>query len=337
VSPVLKVQPVSVNTARRLPDILALHTGNRQLAIKIRSGYNMDPYFRKRSLNIRGKLYDLSDPLVMGIINYTPDSFYDGGKYNLPSAVADRVEGMIRDGVDIIDVGAVSSRPGAVNISESEEMDRLSEVMKIIREKFPDVLVSLDTFRAGVVRRINAEYRIDMINDISSGNLDHEMMETVSDLQVPYIAMHMQGTPLTMQQDPRYDNVVNEVLKYFAGRVSLMRNIGIKDIIIDPGFGFGKNTGHNYQLAGQLEVLCMLELPVLVGFSRKSMICKVLKVNPPDALTGTVVLNAIAIIKGAGIIRVHDVREARETLKITSMLKKVTGEKAIAIRSHNES
>lgn len=294
----------------------------------------MDPFFRKRSLNIRGKLYDLSEPLVMGILNYTPDSFYDGGKYVLPSEVTGRVDRMIREGVDIIDVGAVSSRPGAMGISESEETDRLLAVMGIIRKKFPDVLVSLDTFRAGVARRINAEYRIDMINDISSGNLDHKMLETVSDLHVPYIAMHMQGNPRTMQEEPRYDNVVNEILKYFACRVSLMRKLGIGDIVIDPGFGFGKNTDHNYQLAGHLEVLGMLELPILVGFSRKSMICKVLKVNPADALTGTVVLNAIALIKGAAIIRVHDVREARETLKISAMLKKVAGEEVIPVRSH---
>jgi dihydropteroate synthase len=294
----------------------------------------MDPFFRKKSLNIRGILYDLSEPLVMGILNYTPDSFYDGGKYTLPSAVTGRVEEMISDGVDIIDVGAVSTRPGAMDISESEEMKRLSAVMGIIRKKFPEVLVSLDTFRASVARRINAEYRVDMVNDISSGNLDHEMMEAVSALQIPYIAMHMQGRPATMQEDPRYDNVVNDVLRYFADRVSLMRKMGIKDIIIDPGFGFGKNIEHNYQLAGHLEVLGMLELPVLVGFSRKSMICKVLKVNPPDALTGTVVLNAIAIIKGAGIIRVHDVREARETIKISAMLGNAAGTDVIAVRSH---
>jgi dihydropteroate synthase len=303
-------------------------------AFKICSDYNMDPFFRKRSLNIRGKLYDLAEPLVMGILNYTPDSFYDGGRYALPAEVTGRVDRMIREGVDIIDVGAVSSRPGANDISESEETDRLSAVMGIIREKYPDVLISLDTFRAGVVKRINNEYRVDMINDISAGNLDQKMLETVSDLQIPYVAMHMQGTPRTMQEEPRYGNVVNEILKYFAYRVNLMRKLGIKDIIIDPGFGFGKNTEHNYQLAGRLEVLGMLELPLLAGFSRKSMICKVLKVNPSDALTGTVVLNAIALLKGAAIIRVHDVREARETLKICAMLKKVSGEEVIPVRSH---
>jgi dihydropteroate synthase len=304
------------------------------MALIISSENNMDPFFRKRSINIRGKLYDLSEPMVMGILNYTPDSFYDGGKYSLPSAVTGRVEKMIKEGADIIDVGAVSSRPGAPDISEDEEMRRLSEVMGIIRDNFPNVLISLDTYRSGVAKMINAEYRVDMINDITSGSLDAKMMETVADIQIPYIAMHMQGIPMTMQENPQYDNVLNEILRYFAGKTDLMRKHGIKDIIIDPGFGFGKNIDHNYQLAGHLEVLGMLELPLLVGFSRKSMICKVLKVNPAGALTGTIVLNAIALIKGAGIIRVHDVKEARETLKISSMLKEIAGEDTVVIRSH---
>jgi dihydropteroate synthase len=283
----------------------------------------MDVFYKKRSLRLRGALYDLSQPLVMGILNYTPDSFYDGGKHSDQSAIVAHVERMITEGADIIDVGAVSSRPGSLPVSEDQEIRRLSRVMGIIRKNYPDIVISLDTFRSAVARKITAEFGADMINDISCGTLDEKMLETVAILQVPYIAMHMQGTPLTMQQNPVYEEVLNDILKYFATRVQLMRSIGIHDIVIDPGFGFGKNLDHNYELAGRLEAFNILGLPLLVGFSRKSMICKLLKVSPEHALSGTIILNTIALMKGADILRVHDVKEAREAVKIAVRIREV--------------
>jgi dihydropteroate synthase len=288
-----------------------------------------DIFYKKRSLTIRGNLYDLSRPLVMGILNYTPDSFYDGGKYSDPVALVAHVAGMIDDGADIIDVGAVSTRPGAEVISEDEEMRRLSQVLGIIREKFPATIISLDTFRSEVVMKMASEYGIDMVNDVSAGSLDENMFRVAADLKLPYIAMHMRGTPQTMNVKPVYEEVVNDILKYFADRVEVMRDHGINDIIIDPGFGFGKTVDHNYELAANLEVFKMLELPIMVGFSRKSMVCGPLKVNPDRALTGTIVLNAIAILKGADILRVHDVKEAKQTVTIAVRLREAAGEGSV--------
>jgi dihydropteroate synthase len=284
----------------------------------------MEIFKKKRSLCIRGVIYDLAQPLVMGILNYTPDSFYDGGKYSDTPAVLSRVGRMIEEGADIIDVGAVSTRPGSVQVSEDEEIGRLSGILGIIREKFPDIIVSVDTYRSGVAKRMTREFGADMINDISSGTLDPGMLETVAELQVPYIAMHMQGRPQTMQEDPRYDDVINDIIRYFANRVRIMRSMGIRDIIIDPGFGFGKNLEHNYALAAGLEYFNMLELPLLAGFSRKSMICRLLKVSPEDAMTGTIVLNTVALMKGADILRVHDVKEAKQAVRIVGKLMKET-------------
>ncbi len=274
----------------------------------------------KRSVRIHGVLYDLSEPKVMGILNYTPDSFYDGGRYSDSAAVIRKVEEMLEDGADFIDVGAVSSRPGASQVSEKEEIRRLSSVLGIINSRFPDVIVSVDTFRSEVAKISVKEFGAGMINDISSGTMDSKMLETISELQVPYVAMHMQGTPQTMQENPEYADVLNDVINFFAGRISMMRQYGINDVIIDPGFGFGKTLEHNYILAGRLQEFGMLDLPVLVGFSRKSMICNELGVSPAEALAGTVALNAVAIIKGANILRVHDVREASDTIKVVTRL-----------------
>ncbi len=281
----------------------------------------MDVFNKKITISLRGDLYDLSEPKVMGILNYTPDSFYDGGKYHDPGAVTDRIAKMTSDGADFIDIGAVSSRPGAVMVSEEDEIKRLSRVLNVARKRFPDLLISVDTCRSKVANMVVKEFGADMINDISSGNLDEKMLETIAELQVPYIAMHMQGTPPTMQKDPCYDDVVDDIIRYFAQRTRLMRYLGIKDIIIDPGFGFGKTLEHNYTLAARLEELEMLDFPLLVGFSRKSMICKALRVGPDKALAGTVALNTVALMKGANILRVHDVKEASDTIKVVKHVK----------------
>ena len=285
----------------------------------------MEVFTRKKSLCIHGILYDLSKPLVMGILNATPDSFYDGGRYPDAGAVIERAGQMVEEGADIIDVGGVSTRPGAVPVSEVDETRRLSWVMELVRDKYPELIISIDTFRSAVARKMVRDYGAGIINDVSSGSMDKGMAETIAGLKVPYIAMHMQGTPQTMQTDPRYDDPVDDILRYFAARTRELRNMGIADIIIDPGFGFGKTLDQNYILAGRLEEFGLLGMPVMAGFSRKSMICRLLRVNPAKALTGTIVLNAIAILKGVDILRVHDVREAVETITVVEQLKKKAG------------
>ncbi|MFO7923003.1 MAG: dihydropteroate synthase [Bacteroidales bacterium] len=276
----------------------------------------MDIFRKKRSICIRGVLYDLIEPVVMGIVNLTPDSFYDGGRYNDSDAVVRHVGEMINEGAGIVDIGAVSTRPGSVPVSEYDELKRLSEVLNFVRDRYPDMIVSIDTFRSGVAERMVNEYGADIINDISSGTMDDKMPETIARLGVPFIAMHMQGTPQTMHKDPKYDDVVNDIIRYFSARIRKLRSLGVKDIIVDPGIGFGKTIEHNYKIAGRLQEFAMLDLPVLVGFSRKSMIYKTLQVTPVEALAGTIALNAIAVIKGADILRVHDVKEAVDTVRI---------------------
>ncbi len=285
----------------------------------------MEVFTKKKSLCINGVLYDLSKPLVMGILNATPDSFYDGGRYPDAGSVIERVGQMVEEGACIIDVGGVSTRPGAVPVSEEEETRRLSWVMELVREKFPELIVSIDTFRSAVARKMVRDYGAGIINDVSSGSMDRKMAETIAGLNVPYIAMHMQGTPQNMQTAPQYDDPVNDILRYFAARTRELRNMGVADIIIDPGFGFGKTLDHNYILASRLEEFGMLGMPVMAGFSRKSMVCRLLRVNPAKALTGTIALNAIALLKGADILRVHDVREAVETITVVEQLKKKAG------------
>lgn len=273
-----------------------------------------------KTINCNGKLIDLSAPKVMGILNITPDSFFDGGKYNDETTIINQVEKMLNDGAAFIDVGAYSSRPGAKHISENEELERILPVIKSLIREFPKILISVDTFRSKIAEQCvnNGAY---IINDISAGTMDKDMFGTVAKLQVPYIMMHMQGTPQNMQSNPVYDDVVKEVLFYFSRKIAELRSLGINDIISDVGFGFGKTLTHNYQLLNHLELFKNLEIPLLVGLSRKSMLFKPLHINPDSALNATTSANTIAVLKGAHILRVHDVKEAVETIKIVDLLK----------------
>lgn len=268
------------------------------------------------SINVRGRLVDLSEPQVMGIINVTPDSFYAESRVRSEESMRLRVRQIVSEGGQMIDVGAYSSRPGAEDVTAREERERLSRGMRIVREEAPDIAVSVDTFRADVARAAVEEMGADMVNDISGGELDREMFATVARLGVPYVLMHMKGSPQTMQGEAQYDDVVKEVTLYFAERVQRLRDLGQKDIIIDPGYGFAKTLDQNYELLRRQEFLKVLELPVMVGMSRKSMVHRLLDCTPQDALNGTSVLNTIALMKGANILRVHDVKECVEVLKI---------------------
>ena len=268
------------------------------------------------TLNIRGHLLDLSEPRVMGILNVTPDSFYAPSRKQSDEDICRQVQAMLAEGADIIDVGAYSSRPGAQDILPQEEMDRLARALSLIRERHPNAIVSVDTFRADIARRCVEEYDVNLINDISGGSLDPAMFETVASLGVPYVLMHMKGTPQTMQEAPRYAHLMAEVMRYFAERVDRLHELGQKDIILDPGFGFAKTLEHNYELMHHLDELKVFELPLLVGISRKSMVYRLLDSTPDEALEGTTALNTIALQKGANILRVHDVRACRETIKI---------------------
>jgi dihydropteroate synthase len=271
------------------------------------------------TINVRGKLVDLSEPQIMGILNVTPDSFYSGSRKQTQDEVKERVEQIVAEGGQMIDIGAYSSRPGADDVSQEEEMRRLRMGMGIVREIAPDIPVSVDTFRADVARMCVEELGVDIINDISGGELDKDMFATVAKLGVPYILMHMKGNPQNMQNNPHYDNLMKEILMYFAEKVQQLRDLGQKDIILDPGFGFAKTVEHNYELMNHMDELKIFELPILSGISRKSMIYKLLGTNPQEALNGTTILNTISLLKGASILRVHDVKEARE---VAIMVKK---------------
>ena len=273
----------------------------------------------KNSLTCNGKILNLSKPLVMGIINITPDSFYAKSQFMLKRRIASRAKEILVQGGSIIDIGACSTRPGAKMVSEKEEITRLSKGLSVIRKKFPDAIISVDTFRANVAKYVVNHYNANIINDISAGEMDEKMVETVASLSVPYIAMHMQGTPQDMQQNPRYENVVKDLVTFFASKVEKFYKAGIKDIVIDPGFGFGKTLEHNYTLLQNLDAFKVFGLPILVGLSRKSMIYKALSINPDQALNGTSVLNTIALEKGANILRVHDVQEAIDAITLTSL------------------
>ena len=268
-----------------------------------------------RYINVNGSLLDLSQPRVMGILNVTPDSFYAGSRTQTEAEIVRRVKQIVSEGAAIIDIGAYSSRPNADNVSAREEMERLRMGLKILFEIQPDAVVSVDTFRADVARMCVEEYGVAIINDIAAGEMDADMFHTVAALNVPYIMMHMQGTPQSMQQHPHYDNLLEEVLLYFARKVQQLRDLGVKDIILDPGFGFGKTIEHNYELLSHLEDFRIFELPLLVGVSRKSMIYRLLDITPQEALNGTTVLDTICLLKGADILRVHDVKEAVETVR----------------------
>ncbi len=281
-----------------------------------------DTFFsKKHTLNIRGSLLDLSRPTVMGVLNITPDSFYDGGRYQRNDHILKRVEELVSEGATFIDIGAYSSRPGAQHLTEKEEYNRLKPVVTRIRKKFPETILSVDTFRAGIAREMVREYGVDMINDISAGSMDGEMFDTVAELHVPYIIMHMKGTPANMQDNPTYENVTREILHYFSEKIHALTLLGVADIIVDPGFGFGKTLDHNYELLANLDSFNMMELPVMAGLSRKSMIYKFFDTTSDKALNGTTVLHTIALLKGVDILRVHDVKEAMETIALVEKVR----------------
>ena len=272
-------------------------------------------------INVNGRLMDLSEPQVMGILNVTPDSFYAGSRGVTEQSIVDRLHQCMNEGASIVDIGAYSSRPGAQEVSVAEEMERLRTGLELVRKHRPDAIVSVDTFRADVAKMCVEEYGVALINDISAGQMDNQMFTTIARLGVPYIIMHMKGTPQDMQIAPKYDHFLKEIFYYFSEKVQKLRDLGVKDIIIDPGFGFGKTLEHNYELMNHLEEFALFELPILVGISRKSMIYRLLDITPEEALTGTTALNTIALQKGAHILRVHDVREAVETVKIVQKMK----------------
>ncbi len=272
---------------------------------------------KRQTLNCNGRLVFIDRPMVMAIVNITPDSFYDGGSYLREEDLLKRYETVIAEGADIIDLGAVSTRPGANPVDAAEECKRLESALILLRKYFPDVLVSVDTFRAEIARHVVTNYNVGIINDISAGEFDADMFVTVAELNVPYVIMHMQGTPQTMQANPTYDDLINDMIRYFSERIHQLHLLGAKDIIIDPGFGFGKTMGHNYEILRRLKDFEIFELPVLVGASRKSMIYKLLETDPGHALNGTTVVNTLALLGDADILRVHDVKEAVECVKIT--------------------
>ena len=273
------------------------------------------------TINVNGTLMDLSTPRVMGIVNVTPDSFFAGSRTQTEADIARRVEQLLTEGADILDLGGYSSRPGAADVSPAEECERLRLGLSVIRRVCPDAVVSVDTFRADVARMCVEEYGAAIINDISGGELDAEMFPTVARLGVPYILMHMQGTPQTMQDKPLYDDLLRDVFLYFARKVQQLRDLGQKDIILDPGFGFGKTLEDNYTLLAHLEEFAsVFQLPVLVGVSRKSMVTKLLGITPAEALNGTTVLNTLCLTKGAAILRVHDVRPAVEAVRLVQAM-----------------
>ena len=271
------------------------------------------------TINCLGKLIDVSSPKVMGILNVTPNSFYDGGKYSDEKGILNQVEKMLVEGATFIDIGAYSSKPNAEFVSEQEEMERLLPIVKLVVKHFPATLISVDTFRAQVAQSA-IENGACIINDISAGSLDEKMMATVAALQVPYVMMHMKGTPQTMQSLAHYENVTKEMLFYFSQKVVEARSLGINDLIIDPGFGFAKTLEQNFEVLNNLELFQTLSLPLLAGVSRKSMIYKSLDIKAEFALNGTTVLNTIALQKGATILRVHDVKEAVESIKLVAKL-----------------
>lgn len=274
------------------------------------------------TLNCRGKLLSLQSPLVMGILNVTPDSFFDGGRYTEKEALLRRAGQMLEEGAAILDIGGMSSRPGAELISVDEELRRVIPAIATIHQQFPEAIISIDTIRAKVAEEAVAAGAA-IVNDISAGAFDEALYETVARMQVPYILMHMKGSPKTMQVNPDYEDVLQTVLDFFIAEVGKLRELDVRDIILDPGFGFGKTVGHNYQLLRNMHLFKILDLPLLAGLSRKSMINKVLKIKPEDALNGTTALNMIALQQGAKLLRVHDVRPAAEAIRLWQQLEKV--------------
>lgn len=267
---------------------------------------------------IKGKKIDLTHPQVMGILNVTPDSFYDGGNYISEMKIIERIRQIADEGATMIDIGAYSTRPGAAIVDEKEEIARLTPAVELVQKYHPELIISIDTFRSKVAEEINTCLGPVIINDISGGTLDPAMLHYAAKSGVPYIMMHIQGTPQTMQQNPVYENVTLDVRRFFTERITLLNELGCQNIILDPGFGFGKTLSHNYELLREMDSFNDLQYPLLVGISRKSMIYKLLDTTPADALNGTTVLNTIALLKGASILRVHDVKQAVETVKIVT-------------------
>ncbi len=276
-------------------------------------------FYSKSTLNLNGKVMDLNSPKIMGILNVTDDSFYDGGKYQLEKEISQQVEKMISEGADIIDIGGYSSRPGAAHIDEATETNRVLKGIETVREVSEGIPISVDTFRSQIAQK-SIEAGADMINDISAGNLDTGMFHMISKYQVPYIMMHMVGTPQNMSGNVDYDNIVTEMMGFFSKKQAELIQFGIKDVIIDVGFGFSKTTLQNYSLLKKLDYFQVLNSPLLIGISRKSMIYKILKTDPENALNGTSVLNAISLLKGAAILRVHDVKEAQEVIDLINLI-----------------
>ena len=270
------------------------------------------------TINCNGKLVDLSEPKIMGILNITPDSFYDGGKFKDDKKIVNHVGNMLEQGATFIDVGAYSSRPGAAHISESEELRRIVPVVQLLFEAFPDIVLSIDTFRSAVADKC-LNLGASMINDISSGSMDSNMFSCVASYNVPYVMMHMQGNPQNMQDKPTYESVVNEVMYYFSEKIAMLRQMGINDLIADVGFGFGKTIAHNYELLHHFELFKNLDIPLLAGLSRKSMLFKPLGIHQSEALNATTAANTMALMKGANILRVHDVKQAREVIEIVKL------------------
>lgn len=270
-------------------------------------------------MNCKGNLIDLSSPKVMGILNITPDSFYDGGKNDSDQVIIDKVQKMLSDGATFIDIGAYSSKPNAEFVSEEEELQRIIPIIEMLVKIFPEILISVDTFRSEVARA-SIEAGAAIINDIAAGNLDEKMLETVAKYKVPYIMMHMKGNPKTMQSLANYEDIIKEMLFYFSEKANEARSLGINDIIIDPGFGFAKTLEQNFEVMNKLELFQILDLPLLSGISRKSMIYKTLGTTPQESLNGTTFLNTISLMKGAKILRVHDVKEAVECVKLYTKL-----------------
>ncbi|MCX8489744.1 MAG: dihydropteroate synthase [Cyclobacteriaceae bacterium] len=272
-----------------------------------------------KTLNIQGRLIDLSVPKVMGILNVTPDSFFDGNRYQSPISILNQAEKMLVEGADFIDVGGYSSRPDATDISIDEEIQRVIPAIEVMTKQFPEAIISIDTFRSHVAKRA-IEAGASLVNDISAGELDKEMVPTVATLKVPFLAMHMKGTPQTMKQQTHYQDLLLEVVTYFHEKISQLHKAGIKDVLIDPGFGFAKTIEQNFELLSHLDYLLAIGKPLVVGLSRKSMIWRTLDSTPEHALNGTTALHSIALMKGASILRAHDVKEAVEVVKLVSMI-----------------
>jgi dihydropteroate synthase len=301
-----------------------LNLNDKSITPSMKSAPESNFFSTKKTINLRGRLLDLSTPKIMGVLNVTPDSFFDGGRYDSDSAILRQVEKMIDEGAHMIDVGGYSSRPGAEDVPQQEELNRVVHAIRLITQRFPDTDISIDSFRSEVASAAVQE-GASIINDISSGELDSNMFGMAARLNVPYIAMHMRGNPMNMNQHTGYDNLVKEIADFFHQKVNTLHQHGVKDVIIDPGFGFSKTVQQNFELLDRLDYFGILGKPVMAGLSRKSMIWKTLAINPDDALNGTTSVNTIALLKGVSILRVHDVRPAAEAVKLVMALKSHAG------------